>query len=253
MAIPGRGVIAATCYDGFYCKEFGISEIPEFNDPSIGSPREMTADHLQLYMSNSLKAIEVQEGANDYTSNLQVTRPVNFNIRFVDSDNRPVSGVMVRGLSLIPHTEPDGQCFTDGLLGNFNSNTLPVEVAENHITVWTFRVGKSSELYACSAQGRFGRVMQFTPEAGQTEVVMKLVPETIVSGRLVDPNDKPIFGVTLLTSYGNHPNRSPISTPATTMRDGTFKIWLSVGTSYEIVIVGPNGIRYQFFEEQRKY
>ena len=210
--IPGRGVICAKSEEGAFRTAYGASEIPEFeNVQGLGAP---TSDHVVPTLHNSIVEVNPDENVDKIEVEMNVDPGLSLTVKFVDPDGNPLNGVSGSGLT---------------------SNRRWSQVDESKATATGLAIGEVRPMILSHEERKLKRLARLIPEEGQTEFVVTLYPTTVVSGRLIDPDEQPLPDVHIESRHDVQPNSINISANETTDAEGRFKFFLPVGATYSLI------------------
>lgn len=211
--IPGRGVLAAKVFEGEFIAGYGKKLIEEFRDDKGGlSPA--TSDHIVISQYHSIKEIDAPENVNEMDVAMEVDRGESVTVHFVDPEGEPLQNVGVSG-----HDSRRGHA----MFNDDHSEAVGLVIGEVRPMTFTHR-----------KRGLF-RLYRLIPKKGQTDVTVTLFPQSIVSGRLVDPEGRPLPDLTLEARHDNTPNSIATLAPVTTDTDGRFEYLVNVGATFTIL------------------
>ena len=211
--IPGRGVLAAKCRGSAYVTGFGKDAIAEFRDAEPGLGRTLS-DYLSPASFHSLRELDVPLDTDAFEVDLEVNPGTSLTVKFVDPEGNPLQGVQGYGIrSRLQHDRfPEAQAQAAGLA-----------------------VGQIRSLGVEHTQRDLALLHRLTPEPGQKDVTLKLLPRSIVRGRLIDPDGRPLEGVSLEARHRNDPDSMRSLTQVQTDAEGRFEYALTSGTQYRII------------------
>jgi len=213
--IPGRGVIGATIKAGEFITGFGAEKIEAYQGKD---PRElplMLSDSLISSLSHSLKEIDVPVDSSEFDLSMYVDDGESLTVNFVDPEGAPVKGVEGTGLSSTHHKWKS--------------------IKDDHALATGLTIGAIRPMHFSNKAEKLTRFIHLIPEKGQTHFTVKLLPPSRLTGRLVDPEGRPLANAPLETRHQNDPS-SIASLPQTqTDKEGRFDYLLPTGTTYKIL------------------
>jgi len=219
--IEGRGVIAAKALGGSHCTQYGVEDIPEFNDGAYKDGGPVTSDHIVPSLYHSLKAVDVPTDVDEIKVDMQVDPGLSLTAKFIDPNGKPLTNVEVSG--------------APGYRGWVKTET-------DSTTISSLVVGQVRPIWATlDGPNRISRMIQLVPEEGQKEFTIQLFDRTVVTGRLIDVDGNPIANQSLAARHNNDPEFiNTVHPNQTTDADGKFQYYLVVGTNYTIIGQGAN-------------
>ena len=204
--IPGRGVVGLQCAQGTYRFNLGWAEIKELVDAKRKRINSPTLSPIEPGMFHSLREIDVAPHAREVNVDLPVEPGQNVVLEFTDAAGKPLSGVEAVGLVLDPRMLPP-RSFTES-----DSATL----------YGTYPGDKRTVLLRHRASG-LTKLIDFTPQPGETQRTIVLEPPAVVTGRLLSEEGAPLSNVKIECF-------SLIRIPtAITDPDGNFRVELPAG------------------------
>ncbi len=209
--IPGRGVVGLQCTQGTYRFNLGWAEIKELVDAERKGIASPTLSPIERYRFHSLREIDVAPHAHEVNVDLPVEPGQNVVLKFRDAVGKPLSGVEAVGLVLDPRILPP-RSFTES-----DSATL----------CGTYPGDKRTVRLRHRASG-LTRLIDFTPQPGETERTIVLEPPAVVTGRLVSEDRAPLSNVKIeCFSLARSPT-------AITEADGHFRFEFPAGGPFEL-------------------
>lgn len=213
--IAGRGVICAKAVEGTWCTSYGLSDIPEFRNGTVQDGGYVTCDAVVPAMYHSMKAIDVPTDVDEFRVSMEADPGFSVTLKFVDPNGNPLQGVSVSGA-------PGYRQYS--------------EVEGFQTTVSGLTAGQARPIQANHEDRGLSRFIQLIPLPEQSEFVVQLFPKTVVTGRLVDPDDNPLAAVPIEARHNNDPEfTSSIYPNPKTTADGTFRYPLPVGATYKLI------------------
>lgn len=213
--IPGRGVLCAKADDGSYVTSLGASDISEFSQGTIRDGNTVTSDGISLNMFHSLKVVEVASETIEFDVDLPVTKGKSLTVRFVDREGNPLSRIRCLGLT---------------------SNPTWRSVEGSEATMTGVEPGLIRPFFVVHEEPLRKRIGRIGFKEGMTEQTIQLLPMAAISGRLLDQDGNPISDVGIVANYQTNPESSSSIQPTSNSdADGRFKIWLPVGTEFDLV------------------
>ncbi|MCG8648387.1 MAG: M56 family metallopeptidase, partial [Pirellulales bacterium] len=211
--IPGRGVLAAKCPDATFVAGYGSKAIKEFQGEKRGFGRS-TSDHVIPTSYHALREIDVPADADSFAVDLQVDPGISLTVKFVDPDGKPLKGVRGYGLK------------ATRAYGVFDQDRT-----EAH----GLAVGEVRPIGVDHPDRKLSLFYRLIPQPGQTEVTLKLLPESKLRGRLVDTEGRPLADVVIEARHNNDPVFMSSLQQIVTDKDGRFEYMLRSGTNYTLI------------------
>lgn len=211
--IPGRGVIAATINGGEYIPGYGAEKIEAYQVKDLSEASIALSDHLVPTLFHSLKEIDAPVDKPEFDLSMSVDPGMSLTINFVDPQGNPVKGVWGNGL---------------------NGSPQGTTIQNDHAQATGLVIGKIRPMDFTDNTNKLTRLLRLIPEKGQTHFTVKLFPPSRLTGRLIDPQGRPLANTFLETRHQNDPYMGG-SLPETQTDDkGRFDYTLPTGTKYEI-------------------
>ncbi|WP_417387088.1 M56 family metallopeptidase [Gimesia sp.] len=218
--IPGRGVIAATLKGGEFITGFGAEKIEAYQGKDSSNLPIMLSDHLVSSMFHSLKEIDVPADSSEFELSLHVDPGETMTVNFIDPQGNPVKGVQGNG---------------------FSSNSLEGDsTKDDHAQVTGLAIGKIRPMYFVDNTNKLSRFLRLVPEKGQKQFTVKLFPSSRLTGRLIDPEGRPLANSYLETRHQNDPNIGGSLSQVQTDSEGRFDYSLPTGTDFKILSIINN-------------
>lgn len=212
--IPGRGVIGATINGGEYIPGYGSDNIEAYQGKDPSQLPIMLSDHLVPSLFHSLKEIEVPVDKSEFDLSMYVDPGISLTVNFVDPQGKPVKGVWGNGLN-----------------GSLQGKTIQ----DDHAQATGLEIGKIRPMNFTDNANKLTRFLRLIPEKGQTHFTVKLSPPSRLTGRLIDPQGRPLANAFLETRHQNDPHMGG-SLPGTQTDDkGRLDYTLPTGTNYKIL------------------
>ena len=215
--IPGRGVIGATIKAGEYITGFGAEKIEAYHGKDPSELPSMLSDHLVPSLFHSLKEIDVPVGNPEFELSMYVDDGQSLTVNFVNPQGDPVKGVEGTGLSSTHHQWKS--------------------IKDDHAKATGLAVGVIRPMHFSDKAAKLTRLTRLIPEKGQTHFTVTLFPPSRLTGRLVDPEDRPLVNTFLDTRHQNDPSSIASLPQVQTDKQGRFDYPLPTGTSYKILTV----------------
>ena len=222
--IPGRGVIGAKTIEGSFVPAFGAKTIEAFQKDAEGDDpiSYKLSDHIMHTTFQSLVEIDVPEDASPHDVAMQVDEGISMVVRFVDPDGKPLTGV--RG---------------GGLISNGGWKTIE----EDHATAEGLEIDTIRAIRFLHTERELSRFARIIPDGKQKEFVLELLPYGSMTGRIVDPEGRPVVDATVQAMHQNDPAFSSSLQQVSTDAEGRFTVKLPVGVKYEIQVQVGNQFR----------
>lgn len=215
--IPGRGVIGARIKAGEYISGYGAEKIEAYHGKDPSELPSMLSDHLVPSLFHSLKEIDVPVGSSEFELSMYVDAGESLTVNFINPQGDPVKGVEGTGLSSTYHQWKS--------------------IKDDHAKATGLAVGVIRPMHFSDKAAKLTRFMRLIPEEGQTHFTITLLPPSRLTGRLIDPEGRPLANAFLDTRHQNDPSSIASLPHVQTDKQGRFDYPLPTGTSYQILTV----------------
>lgn len=215
-ALPGRGLIAAHAGSENYLRGVGTETIPGAN-PRVSLNTRPSS--FFPYNFHVLAQINPEPGTEVVTCDLQCDPGRTRSVTIVDPEGKPLAGARVKGRRPVQ-----------------SSRQLAVEPAR--FEVYSLDPRQPRRLYAFHEErGLAGSIIAAADEDGP--LVLRLEPQAILTGRVVDEKGEPIGRLTLIDFLQPKfdPARGELNGEPEVGPDGRFRIVVVPGLTYEATAV----------------
>lgn len=107
-------------------------------------------------------------------------------------------------------------------------------IKDDHSKATGLAIGAIRAMYFSDNTEKLMRFIRLIPEEGQTHFTVTLFPPSRLTGRLVDPEGRPLANTFLNTNHQNDPAMGGSLPQAQTDKEGRFDYPIPTGTTYEI-------------------
>ncbi len=230
IGLPGLGVVglSAVGNHSFYPKGQGINSL----DARLRTPGSRKVWDFNLYIGQSkhtdlpkfltaVKTVEIGDQENMATVDFSITREGTRSFLIRDSDGNPLINTVAFGLR--------------------SRHGEHVSVTEPQATITGLLAGESRLVRIEHPASGLARIVEMSaaPDGGQPGAldIVTLVPQSKVSGQLVDEQGNPIAKVQIMVQWGDQSLNNP-----TTDAEGKFEFSAPMGTKYRISWKSDHGI-----------
>jgi len=223
LAIPGRGILA-TIARGNDREEFSKLSADQVSAKLIGKRSRLNTYHpSNVTLYNSLIEVEVFDDVDDAQYDLTLTRGGTKLLKFVDDQDRPVTGVYVLGRRANPGLD------------------RPTE--DPHVKLIAMRPDEQRLVALIHPEKKIGKVLTITNDVEQTVTLERCA---VVHGRFVDSDDQPIPEVEVNVSIHVAANDSWARrlVRSKTDENGRFEALLPAGAKYGVSHYQQKGPRF---------